>query len=722
MTTPAAAHPGHDAGVALPPAHERRRPRRCCATVAHRDRRRDPRAGPRQARRAPGAVARAARGAGRPAAPAHRPLGDAEAARRGRPLPRRRRPRVRARGRRAPSARSTSAIEVPPSPLSHRLLARAVGRDLRAHRRARSASTARRSSSSTRARWPSASPRSSPKLLGEDAVTSHHGSLSRERRLDAEQRLKAGRAAGAGRHGLARARHRHRRRRPRDPGRRHALDRHVPAARRPRRPRPRPRAQGPALPADARRAGRRRRPCCAACGRAILDRTPAAAAARSTSWPSRSWPPACAEPWDEQDALRRRSAAPGPTATWRARTSTRSSRLHTDGRRALLHRDGVNGRLHGHASARASPRSCPAARSPTPPTTRCAWSPRARSSARSTRTSPIESNGGDIFQLGNTSWRILRVEPGIVRVADAKGAAADAPVLARRGARPHARAVRRDRRAARGVRGGRGAGGVPAREAAAPRCPRAAPSRSPSTSRPGAQALGTVPTQQRVVLERFFDESGGMQLVVHAPFGVAHQPRLGPGAAQALLRRLRLRAAGGGQRGGDRPLARPAAQLPARGGLRLPAPEHRARRAHPGAARRADVRDALALERAALAAARALAQRQDGAAAAPAHARRRPARRGLPAGRWPARRRCRAGPIEVPMEHPIVRQTIEDCLTEAMDVDGFLEVLRGLRDGTHRARARRHRRALGLRARHPDRRSPTRSSTTRRSRSAARRP
>ena len=36
----------------------------------------------------------------------------------------------------------------------------------------------------------------------------------------------------------------------------------------------------------------------------------------------------------------------------------------------------------------------------------------------------------------------------------------------------------------------------------------------------------------------------------------------------------------------------------------------------------------------------------------------------------------------MPMDHPIVAQTIEDCLTEAMDVDGFLEVLRGLRDGT----------------------------------------
>ena len=30
------------------------------------------------------------------------------------------------------------------------------------------------------------------RILGEDAVTSHHGSLSKERRLDAERRLKAG--------------------------------------------------------------------------------------------------------------------------------------------------------------------------------------------------------------------------------------------------------------------------------------------------------------------------------------------------------------------------------------------------------------------------------------------------------------------------------------------------------------------------------------------------
>ena len=41
----------------------------------------------------------------------------------------------------------------------------------------------------------------------------------------------------------------------------------------------------------------------------------------------------------------------------------------------------------------------------------------------------------------------------------------------------------------------------------------------------------------------------------------------------------------------------------------------------------------------------------------------------------------------MPDDHPIVRQTVEDCLTEAMDVDGLLEVLNGLRDGTIERRA-----------------------------------
>ena len=35
----------------------------------------------------------------------------------------------------------------------------------------------------------------------------------------------------------------------------------------------------------------------------------------------------------------------------------------------------------------------------------------------------------------------------------------------------------------------------------------------------GRAVLGTVPTQHTIIAERFFDEGGGMQLVIHAPFG-----------------------------------------------------------------------------------------------------------------------------------------------------------------------------------------------------------
>ena len=55
--------------------------------------------------------------------------------------------------------------------------------------------------------------------LGEEHVTAHHGSLAKESRLDAEQRLKRGAAARAGGDRLARARHRHRRSRPGLPAR-----------------------------------------------------------------------------------------------------------------------------------------------------------------------------------------------------------------------------------------------------------------------------------------------------------------------------------------------------------------------------------------------------------------------------------------------------------------------------------------------------------------------
>ena len=126
----------------------------------------------------------------------------------------------------------------------------------------------------------------------------------------------------------------------------------------------------------------------------------------------------------------------------------------------------------------------------------------------------VEANVGDIFQLGNTSWRILKVERGVVRVADAKGQPPSIPFWLGEGPSRTAELSAEIGRTARGVR-------RPARrwssEIGLSR--RSRDRRSPTSSHDGRRVLGTVPTQKRVVLERFFDESGGMQMVLHAPFG-----------------------------------------------------------------------------------------------------------------------------------------------------------------------------------------------------------
>ena len=173
----------------------------------------------------------------------------------------------------------------------------------------------------------------------------------------------------------------------------------------------------------------------------------------------------------------------------------------------------------------------------------------------------VESMAGDIFQLGNASYRIQRVERGTVRVEDAQRAAADDPLLARRGAGPHRRAfrlrlatARRGRaRAARPIRPER------VRARLAGRGGRRRRSRRPSSSsnispRP-LRAFGCLPTQDTIVFERFFDEAGGMQLVIHSPVRQPPQSRLGPGAAQALLPQVQFRTAGGGDRGQYRAVA-----------------------------------------------------------------------------------------------------------------------------------------------------------------------
>jgi ATP-dependent Lhr-like helicase len=135
----------------------------------------------------------------------------------------------------------------------------------------------------------------------------------------------------------------------------------------------------------------------------------------------------------------------------------------------------------------------------------------------------VESLAGDIFQLGNASYRIQRVERGVVRVEDAAGMAPTIPFwLGEAPGRSDelSRAVSRLREeTARHLE--RDPGGEAARRwlVEEKRVIEPAARQLADYLASAKAALGVLPTQDRIVFERFFDEAGGMQLVIHSPYG-----------------------------------------------------------------------------------------------------------------------------------------------------------------------------------------------------------
>ncbi|MGE5525202.1 MAG: ATP-dependent DNA helicase, partial [Rhodospirillaceae bacterium] len=141
----------------------------------------------------------------------------------------------------------------------------------------------------------------------------------------------------------------------------------------------------------------------------------------------------------------------------------------------------------------------------------------------------VESLAGDVFQLGNTSWRIVQVGKGVVRVASAEGQPPSMPFWL--GEAP----ARSDEVTAAASRLRAGVDAL----LPTPDVPRTADELEPAITwlmkhyalqraaaeqiagylAQGKRALGVVPTTATIALERFFDESGGMQLVLHAPYG-----------------------------------------------------------------------------------------------------------------------------------------------------------------------------------------------------------
>ncbi|MBH0193041.1 MAG: DEAD/DEAH box helicase [Nitrospira sp.] len=139
----------------------------------------------------------------------------------------------------------------------------------------------------------------------------------------------------------------------------------------------------------------------------------------------------------------------------------------------------------------------------------------------------VESLAGDIMLLGNTSWRIKGIEAGKVRVEDAQGAPPNIPFW--RGEAPsrtpelsaEVAALRReiaDRLSCSDQVIGRPLSAIAWLKVEC-RLDQRGAEQAAAYVQAGVAVLGTVPTQDTIIAERFFDESGGMQLVIHAPFG-----------------------------------------------------------------------------------------------------------------------------------------------------------------------------------------------------------
>jgi ATP-dependent Lhr-like helicase len=294
----------------------------------------------------------------------------------------------------------------------------------------------------------------------------------------------------------------------------------------------------------------------------------------------------------------------------------------------------------------------------------------------------IESMAGDIFQLGNASWRITQVGTGVVRVADAQGAPPNIPFwLGEAPARSDelSRAVSELRAGAerRLERSDSGAETVAwlERETGATR---PAAEQGAEYLAEGYRVLGAVPTQRTLVLERFFDESGGMQLVLHAPFG----SRVNRAWALALRKRFcrqfnfELQAA-----------ATEDALLLSLG------PQHSFpladvfRYLHPATVEDILVQaflDAPVFQtrwRWNTTIALAVPRNRGGRTVAPQLQRMQAG--DLLAAVFPDAAACLEnipGDRQVP-DHPLVKQTVRDCLEEAMDVDGLRAVLSQIHAG-----------------------------------------
>ena len=288
----------------------------------------------------------------------------------------------------------------------------------------------------------------------------------------------------------------------------------------------------------------------------------------------------------------------------------------------------------------------------------------------------IDSMAGDVFVLGSTSWRIRRIFGGEVRVENAHGAAPSIPFW--QGEAP----ARTDELS---LEVSKLREEVVAREDAHAwlehelKLPAYAADLLVRYVRAGQAALTAVPSQQTVIAERFFDEAGGMQLLIHAPFGARINRAWGLSLRKSFCRAFdfELQAAASDD------------------GILLSLGEQHSFAlmdifdfVSPKTAEKVLTQAVLQAPmfgtRFRWAAGRALtlSRLQNGKRVPPPIQRARA--EDLIAAVFPEQVGCQDnhGGMEIePPDHPLVNETMKDCLRDLMDIDGLVQVLEKMKRG-----------------------------------------
>ena len=346
---------------------------------------------------------------------------------------------------------------------------------------------------------------------------------------------------------------------------------------------------------------------------------------------------------------------------------------------AYLHRDQVNHRVRGRRGARLAAITSGGA-IPDNANYLVVAEPEGATVGTVDEDFAVESMAGDVFLLGTTSWRIRRVESGRVRVEDAHGAAPSIPFW--NGEAPGRTAelsaevsrLRTDILAAPETGWLLGECGLD----------RLGAEQAVAYVLSGTRALGTLPASGHVVAERFFDEGGGMQFVLHAPFGARVNRAWGLALRKRFCRTFNFELQAAATDNGIVLSLGEQHSFPLEAVFEFLRPE--------------TVEDVLtqALLDAPMFtarwrwnASRALAiLRFSHGARVPAPLQRMRAD-DLLAATFPDQAACfenLTGPPRIP-DHPLVKETIQNCLYEAMDLRGLIEVLAAIRNGAIRTAA-----------------------------------